>query len=520
MKWRLFKSRMRGGITPETRKRVTLRSRVMPMPLPEKLILPLRHTAHHGAVPIVAAGDHVLKYQRIAEADSELGAAIHAPTSGRISAIEEHNIHDHEAGPCPCLVLIPDGDDKSVDLAPVADFRAQHPQFIYERLLESGLLGHGSGTPLAAKLAQSKSTPIDTLIINAVESEPYVCADEAMLREFADDVVQGAAILQFASAAERCIIACQSGKPGAIAALRNALVGSTTELEILAPGYPRGEEKLLVDQVTGREVPSGQSPAAVSCLVFNAGTARAACLAINQGQPAISRVVTLAGAALRTPKNFEALFGTPVSHLIELCGPDTALHSQTLTGGPFSGTLCSDLSVPVSARLNCVIAATDSEFPAPEAERDCIRCGECIDACPVRLQPQLLYQLSRERDAGLLASHGLDDCIECGACAYVCPSHIPLTDYFRAGRELVQERRQQAELSAHWQDRFQFHQYRLKKDRQQKPVAVKTNPHEKTAAGTENTTAKPALSREAARADIAAAVARVKARRDNPGDKS
>lgn len=505
-----------GVISPEPRKRATLRSRIMPTPLPECLVLPLRHSGNHGALPVVSVGEQVLKYQRLAEADSEPGAAIHAPTSGRIAAIESRPVLGRNENITPCLILTLDGDDKSIDLAPVADFRAQHPQTIYDRLLDSGLLGHSSGTPLAAKLAQSRTTTIDTLIVNAVESEPYLCADEATLREYAEDVVQGAAILQFASAAQRCIIACQSGKPGAIAALRNALVGSNTELAILAPGYPVGEEKLLTRQLTGREVPSGHDTAAVSCLVFNAGTARAARMAIAQGQPAISRVVTLAGQALRTPKNFEVLFGTPISHLLQLCGIDASAHARTLIGGPFTGQECADPSIPVTADLGCVIAATASELPAPAAQRDCIRCGDCIDVCPVRLQPQLLYQFSRERDVQLLESHGLNDCIECGACNYVCPSLIPLSGYFRAGKELVFQHQQQARLSDHWQERFQYHQYRLKKDKQQQSAAPKTG----TVKQADTTTDKTVLSREAAKADIAAAVARVKARRQDSGGQS
>ena len=508
---RLHAHKIFGGIKPAAYKSDALRSRVMPAPLPGKLVLPLLQHQGQPAMAVVEVGQEVLKFQVLAAGIESLSVPVHAPTSGVITAITDSAVPGFGTQVQRCIHLQVDGLDTAAVLQPCLDYRALGHLELLTMIAEAGICGlGGAGFPTAEKLRVSIEQGVELLIINAAECEPYISADEALIRERADRVVSGAEILQSVCLAKRCVIAIEKDKADAIEALRTALQDSAIELLVLTSSYPTGGERQIIQAVTGCEVPRGLLPVDAGILVQNAGTAYAVHNAIVEGKPCTSRITTLTGSPLQTPKNFEALIGTPVSFLFEMCGIDKSQHTGTIMGGSLMGIELDSDDVPLIKTTNCLVAKSSGEFPDPAPEQACIRCGYCADACPARLLPQQLYAFSRSENFEQLEAHGLADCIECGACAYVCPSHIPLVQYYRASKQTVAARDREFQASKQWQSRFQFHQYRLKKDAA-RALDTKLPGTEKTTA---NEPAQP-FSRNQAREDIAAAVRRVAARRSN-----
>ena len=515
-----------GGITVPAYKARSLTSRLMPVPIAEELVLPLSHNRDIDAVPVVKVGDLVLKFQLLARPGELHGVALHAPTSGLVSSISNATLPGETGSQQLCIHLQTDGDDRAIDVDPIADYRGLSHSQLLERIEFAGIVGlGGSEFHITRKPSLSIRRDIDLLIINAAECEPYVSADQALIRERAKSVVVGAEILQSISLSAHCIIAIENDKEDAIDALIEALGNSPVELMTLTAVYPSGSEKQIIQAVTGMEVPVHQYPGDIGVLVHSVGTAYAAFKAVVCGEPCITRITTLTGAALQTPKNFEALIGTPVSFLFELCGIDTNTHTGSIAGGSLTGISLRNLDVPVTKTSNCLIAMSASEFPAPEPELACIRCGFCAAACPARLLPQQLYAFSRSRDHQQSQDHGLFDCIECGACAYVCPSNIPLLQYYRSSKKEIRELQGSQEKSQHWQSRFQHHQTRIQK-RQDKTQNRKIHKTGSLSNGKEpssgnsghqkaDKTGEAVFSREQAKIEIAEAVARVRARKSS-----
>ncbi len=503
--------RIFGGIKPLALKARSLRSRIMPAPIPEMLILPLLQHQGSPAAPIVNVGDQVLKYQLLAAAEGPLSVPVHAPTSGEIAAITDAPVPGHGKQSQRCILLRADGVDNAIALLLLPDHRALSHWQLLERVNAAGICGlGGAGFPTAEKLRSSIERGIELLIINGAECEPYISADEALIRERAAAVVSGAEILQSICLADRCVIAIEQDKHDALKQLRHSLESSSVELLELPTKYPIGGEKQIIQAVTGLEVPHDALPMDIGVLVQNAGTAYAVHDAITEGKPCISRITTLTGTPLQTPKNFEALIGTPVSFMFELCGIEESRHTGSIMGGSLMGLELVRTDVPLIKTSNCLIAKSRAEFPEAKPEQACIRCGFCATACPARLLPQQLYAYSRNQNLEQLEQLNLADCIECGACDYVCPSHIPLVQYYRASKQAISSRDQQRQLSAHWQRRFQFHQYRLKEEAdglQEEERAHRIAPEAAHQAR--------GFSRDKARQEIAAAVERVATRRRN-----
>jgi len=525
----LSSRRTAGGIKPPSNKEHSLRSRIMPMPIPPQLKIPVGATESGTIALDIAAGDHVRKYQKLAQlqlsAQGRTSIPVHAPTSGIVSAIEEAYVADHSQQKQVCIVLKTDGLDTSLPLEPAVDYRQLASEELVTAIRRAGIVGMGgAGFPAADKIDSAAHQALDLLIINAAECEPYISADEALIRERAEGVVTGAEILQRASSARRCIIAIESSKPNAIQALEQAIEAQTNitgncELLLVPSKYPAGSEKQLIQSVSGIEIPSGQHPAQHGVLVHNVGTSYAVFQALVLGRPCISRITTLSGQALKTPKNFEALIGCSVEFLFEICGIDKSLRHKTLLGGSLMGLQLPSDNAAVSKTTNCLIAAGSDELAPPTEIQACIRCGFCADACPVRLLPQQLLAFSKTANNSQLLEHGLMDCIECGACDYVCPSHIPLVSIYKDSKAAIETRLTNHERSKVWQQRFQYHQSRIKKEKDQAPTRTKAVPAKKPAAESEvsasnNGDEQEFFSKEKASREIAAAVARVKARRD------
>lgn len=463
-----------GGIHPPERKELSNRTPIQPAPLPARLILPLGQHIGTPAEPIVAVGQRVLKGQPIAAASGRVSAPLHAPTSGTVSFVGLQP-YPHVSGLlAPAIVIDSDGLDEWAPLEPCADYRSLEPTVLLEKIRQAGISGlGGAGFPTAVKLAARPQRKVHTLIINGAECEPYITADDRLMRERADQLIVGIEILAQLIQPEWVLIGIEDNKPEAIAAVRAALGERSFSLQVLPTKYPSGGEKQLVEILTGQQVPSGGLPTDIGMLCQNVGTCVAIHDAVLLGHPLISRIVTLTGEALAQPMNVEALLGTPVGELLAFAGLDASRLDRLIMGGPMMGFTLPSLDVPLIKTGNCLLAPTRSELPPPPPALPCIRCGACSDVCPASLLPQQLHFFALGREYEQLRVHNLFDCIECGACAYVCPSTLPLVQYYRAAKAEIRELEQKQHKAEHSRRRFEVRQERLRKAEGQKEAERK-----------------------------------------------
>ncbi|WP_137170115.1 electron transport complex subunit RsxC [Marinomonas sp. FW-1] len=434
-----------GGIHPPENKAQSLQLPLGKPSLPSELILPLGQHIGQSSRPLVKVGDKVLKGETIAINNGFLSSFLHAPTSGTITAIEERLIAHPSGLSDLCIVLTPDGNETWTDLEPLNNWQDISKTDVLAYLSEMGIVGMGgAGFPTQVKLQGAHKNPLTHFIINAAECEPYITADDMLIREKTLELVAGIEILQHLVEAENVIIGIEDNKPTAIAALKTVLTqrNSDIQLAVVPTKYPSGGEKQLIQLLTGKEVPSGQYPADIGVLCQNVGTCVAIHDAITQGKPLISRFTTLTGDALKSPQNVEVLFGTPVAHLLEYADYESKKLSRLIMGGPMMGYTLDSAAVPIVKTSNCILAASKKELPAPAPEQACIRCGMCEQACPASLLPQQLLWFSKSQEFEKAEHHNLFDCIECGACSYVCPSSIPLVQYYRHSKSSIREARE------------------------------------------------------------------------------
>jgi electron transport complex protein RnfC len=470
---RLFS--FRGGVKPAAHKEESASAPIRQAPVPARLAIPLRLTARTLAQPCVEVGDRVLKGQLIATGEGMLGTALHAPTSGTVSAIDE-GAYPHPSGlPVPRIVIESDGEERWSELQPLAP--AASPDEVREHLRRCGIVGlGGAGFPSHVKLSPG-AAKIETLIINGAECEPWITCDDRLMRERSDAIVAGAQILARVIGARRIVVGIEDNKPQAIAAMQQAVaagdraIAATSALAavtvVAVPTlYPAGGEKQLIRVLTGIEIPFGKLGFDFGVQCFNVGTACAAQRAVAFGEPLISRVVTLTGN-VEDAGNWETLIGTPIDEFVAL-GRPRADTDRYLMGGPMMGITLGNLDAPLLKTSNCIIAGTPSLFPPPPAEMPCIRCGACARACPHELQPFELYWHARAANFGKAEEYHLFDCIECGCCSFVCPSHIPLVQYFRfaKGEIATQERERRAAEMA--RERFEFRNERDQREQAEK----------------------------------------------------
>lgn len=509
-----------GGIHPAENKRQSLRTPIRDAGIPDRLILPLAQHIGAPSRPTISAGDRVLKGQMIAEAPSAVSAALHAPTSGTIGAIESRQVAHPSGFSAPCIVLTPDGEDAWTPLPPPLDHAAADSGALLARIRDSGIAGMGgAGFPSAVKLGVKPDTRIDTLIINGTECEPYITADDVLMREQPGAIIRGVQILSRIIQPGETVIGVEDNKPEAIAALRDAASGTDIEIAVFPTKYPSGGEKQLIEILTGKEVPSGGLPADIGVVCQNVGTTVAITEAVESGRPLISRITTVTGESVAEPQNFRVLLGTPMSHLLALAGYDSGRNRRLVMGGPMMGFTVPDPHVPVVKTTNCVLAPTESELPTPPPPQACIRCGLCAEACPASLLPQQLYWFARGREFEKAEQHNLFDCIECGACSYVCPSAIPLVQYYRAAKAEVMQLRLDAEKAEHSRLRFEARQERLAREEEEK--AARRAARKKAAEEKARRAAESGASEED---PIQAAIERAKAKKaaqaagDGPGE--
>ncbi|MBU2218716.1 MAG: electron transport complex subunit RsxC [Gammaproteobacteria bacterium] len=458
-----------GGIHPAERKELSNHAPIEPAPVPKRLVLPLNQHIGAPAEPVVSVGEYVLKGQLIAAATGVVSAPVHAPTSGTVSFIGAQP-YPHVSGMLmPAIVIDSDGLDQWCPLTPCPDYRALEGSVLVERIRQAGISGlGGAGFPTAVKLNARPTQKIHTLIINGTECEPYITADDLLMRERADALVSGIDVLAHLIQPEQVLIGIEDNKPEAIAAVQAAVGERPFAVRVFPTKYPSGGEKQLIQILTGVEVPSGGLPADIGMLCQNVGTCVAIHDAVLLGKPLISRVTTLTGEALARPGNVEALIGTPVGELLAFAGLDQAKLNRLIMGGPMMGFTLPSLDVPLIKTSNCLLASTSAELPPPPAAMPCIRCGECAEACPASLLPQQLHFFALGQEHEQLKAHNLFDCIECGACAYVCPSSIPLVQYYRAAKAEIRDLEHKQLKAEHSKQRFEQRQERLRRAEEQK----------------------------------------------------
>ena len=463
-----------GGIHPEQKKTVSNQTAIIKAPLPPQLFIPLQQHIGKPAEVCVSVGQQVLKGEQIAAAQGAFSAAVHASTSGTIASICEHPI-PHPSGMSDwCVELIPDSKDTWCALEADEDYDKLSENEIRAKVKAAGIAGMGgAGFPTEIKMHPPRHDKVATLILNAAECEPYITADDRLLRERAEEVVKGMEIIAYVLQPGECVIGIEDNKPEAIKALQQAVIDTRIDVAVIPTKYPSGGEKQLIKILTDKEVPSGKIPADIGVVCQNVATAAAIYRAVRYGEPLISRVTTLTGEQIKQTGNVDVLIGTPISWLIAQYGYTPAEQARVIMGGPMMGYTLNDLDTPIVKTSNCILVPSDKELPLDHHAQACIRCGLCAEACPAELLPQQLYWFSRAQEYDKAEHHNLFDCIECGACSYVCPSAIPLVQYYRHAKGEIKKQRSDHERSDQARIRFEARQERLEREQLEKEAKRK-----------------------------------------------
>ena len=421
-----------GGVHPSERKEYTEHLALKRFPDPEEVVIPLSMHAGAPANPVVQVGDEVKVGQKIGEAAAFISSPVHSSVSGTVTAIE--NRGHATRGECLSVVIRSDGKNTLHEsVQPHKGLEELTPDEIVEIVKEAGIVGMGgAGFPTSVKLKPAK--PVDTILLNGCECEPLLTADHRVLLEFADDVIYGLKAIIKAVGAEKGVIVIEDNKPDAIQ-LMNEKTADLDNIEVVAAKtkYPQGAEKMLIKRVTGRKVPSGGLPADVGCIVSNISTTKAIADAILTGMPLIERVVTVTGERVKNPGNFIVKIGTNTKDLIDYCGGIIGDDVTIKAGGPMMGFLLTDTNVPIMKGSNGIIAV-DTDHTV---EQSCIKCGRCMDVCPMELSPLYFAKFADEENWQGMKDKNVMDCIECRCCEYICSSKIPLVTKIKAGKNAV-----------------------------------------------------------------------------------
>ena len=426
-----------GGIHPKYQKEMSTGVTTLRKIEPKQVVIPLRQHIGAPCQPLVNVGDRVLRGQKIGDGEG-LCVPVHASVSGIVAAIEPR---PHTGGGMVNAVVIDnDVQDETVPMEennlPLEELNADD---VLHAVREAGIVGMGGAAFPGNVKALSAMGKADTLIANACECEPYITADDSLLRSTPRQVLDGMRILKSVLKPERAVLAVEDNKQEAIERIRPLLSEyPDIELAVLPTRYPQGAEKQLIQSLTGREVLPGQLPVSVGCAVFNVSTFAAVYRAVRLGMPLTERIVTVSGEAIAEPQNFIVRIGTPFRDLIEVAGGLNEKTERVISGGPMMGFAQSDLSVPVIKATNSILCLLKDRNGAAE-NPVCLRCGKCVSVCPMRLQPLYLYRFVNAEELRELERLNLLDCIECGSCAFTCPGKLPLVERFRKGKQMLRE---------------------------------------------------------------------------------
>ena len=429
-----------GGIHPKENKWYAEHVPVQIFPEPDVLIVPMSQHIGAPCTPLVKKGDAVTVGQKIGDGQG-LCVPVHAPVSGAVKAVE---MRPHAGGTMLLSVVIQNDHQQTLcaDVQPrtAEQVRELTPDQLLEIIREAGIVGMGGAAfPTHVKLSSGLGK-VDTVIVNVSECEPYIVADDRLCREYPEEMLAGLKIVMQLLQVDKAFIAVENNKKVAAGALNSFLrYQNDIVVKLLPAKYPQGAEKQLIQAVTGRQIPSGGLPAAVGCAVFNAATCKAIYDAVYEGMPLISRIVTVSGDIVMEPKNLMTPIGATFNDLLEAVGHRENPY-KVLSGGPMMGVAQFDLSVPVTKGTNAVtVLGFKNKFAVSDPH--CIRCGKCMEVCPMRLMPLMLYQAERSGDVEELKKLDILDCIECGCCAYTCPATIPLVQSFRTAKQRVRDQK-------------------------------------------------------------------------------
>ena len=494
-----------GGIHPPQQKSLSNSASITRLPLPDKLIVALKqHIGANGKL-LVEKGQHVSKGQPLTAPAANWSVPVHAPSSGVVTDIAPMPSAHPSALPELSVIIEPDGKDEWVALNKNKNPAELSHDELINIIHQAGISGMGgAGFPTYVK-ADTKQ-PIEFLIVNAVECEPYITADDVLMREHAKEVIQGIEIMQQLLNPTLCIVGIEDNKPEAIAAMKQAAEhNSKIIIQTVPTIYPSGGEKQLIKLLTNREVPSIGIPADIGILVHNTGTLFAVQQAVYEGKPLIERIVTVTGNTIHKPGNVWALLGTEIKHLLDCQGFSPVPQQSVVMGGPMMGFTLPTVRIGIVKTTNCILAPDHKELAEPGPEKACIRCSACADACPASLLPQQLQWFAKSKEYDKLQEHNLFDCIECGACAYVCPSEIPLVQYYRIAKVEIKEQQADKIKADRAKERFDARKERLDREQEERQ-----NRHKR----------KPAAKSADEKQKVAEALARVKNKSDNGDEKS
>ena len=426
-----------GGVHPNDNKTYARDVAVQEFPEPDIVVIPMSQHIGAPCKPLVKKNDLVKKGQKIGD-NQGLCVPVHASVSGKVKSVEAKA---HSSGTTMMSVVIENDHlgtlDESIQPRTQEEVDALTPEELINIIREAGIVGMGGASfPTHVKLSGGIGK-VDTIIVNAGECEPYITSDDRLCREMPNELISGIKIVMKILGLKEAHIGIEDNKPEAIRSLKANVADSGVIVDVLPAMYPQGAEKQLIQAVTGRQVPSGGLPAAVGCAVFNAATCKAIHDAVYEGMPLIKRIVTVSGDILMEPKNLMVPIGTSYNDLIEACG-----HSENpykvLNGGPMMGAAQYDLSVPTIKACNAItVLGKKNKFSVEDSQ--CIRCGKCIDVCPMRLMPVLMYKALYTNDPEEMKATNMMDCIECGCCAYNCPACVPLVLAFRSGKQRIRD---------------------------------------------------------------------------------
>ncbi len=431
--------KVRGGVKVSHNKN-TAELETVRIPSPEKVILSMQQHIGAACTPVVKKGDIVSVGQLIGDSDKYISAPIHASVSGKVASIS--NITLPNGVVSQAVTIESDGEMRLFE--GIEPPKVETKEELIAAARKSGLVGlGGAGFPTHVKLNVPPDKNIDTLIVNAAECEPYITVDYRECLENSWNILNGVYIIKELLNIDNVIIAVEDNKPESFAVLKriadNELdVGDNVKLMVLKSRYPQGAEKMMVQSTTGRKIPPGKLPADVGCIVMNVGTVAFLSRYIRTGKPLVSRSLTIDGSAIASPKNVRAPIGTNIGDIIDFCGGFCCEPKKIIVGGPMMGWAIIGTDFPTSKQNNAILAFSGNDTEL-KPETDCIRCGRCVNACPMSLMPTLISRYAKTKDVEKLEKIGINVCMECGSCSYVCPSGKPLVQHMRLAKSLVRE---------------------------------------------------------------------------------
>lgn len=470
-----FLYRFHGGVFPQYYKELSANQPLYDTLIPDKLYIPLQQEIGQKADLLVAVGDYVKQNQLIAhssrDASQALVVPIHAPTSGYVEALEPHTLPHPSGLKDEVIVLAPDGKHDVITNALEVDGSApQTPKALKKIILDAGIVGMGgAGFPTYAKIPE-QAGKVKTLFINGAECEPFITCDDLLMQTEAHSIIQGALLTANALGTKEVLCGIEANKPTALATMRQAAQNTIIKVIEVPTVYPMGGQKQLIKELTGIEIPFRTHSIDIGLLMMNVATLASIYRAVTFGEPLTSRLVSVSGLGVLEPNNRRVLIGTTFDYLYQAAKPKQTEAYPLIAGGPMLGYEVQDNQVPVLKTTNCILANP----PEPtEMQMPCIRCGECMDACPVNLLPQQMYWYSHSNEFEKVEKLNVFDCIECGCCSYVCPSHIPLVQYYRHAKAEIKELRAEQNANELAKQRHEARLERLEREKAEREARLK-----------------------------------------------